>query len=276
MRVKCPCCGNYPWESRTSALFEICSICFWQNDGMEKAGGANHVSLAQGRENYKKFGSCRKEFAEYTRKPYDYELPENNVVTPKFPGNRAKELFFQYDGKHYYMSLDGVLDEYQKNHVSKRTERAWRQELLDNAIENINSTRNNNLIESYINVYIQIGHKFISRRFISNLLRCIEANFEKMDSFAAMLGTEQIVSLLKNLKQKNRIIHSAYFNKTMEHMVMLMKKNFERGIIIADERYYGDGKLPSCIIPEEQVKRMNKDIEEWQEIVRRKRILKLM
>lgn len=273
MRVKCPCCGNYPWESRDSAFFEICSICFWQNDGMEKAGGANHVSLVQGRENYKKFGACMEEFSEYTRKPYGYELPEKNVATQKYPENRAKELFFQYDGKHYYMSLDGVLDEYKKSRVSKRTERAWRQELLDNTIENINSTRNNNLIEGYMNVYVQIGHKFLSKKVISNLIRCIEANFEKMDSFAAILGIERIVSLLKSLKYRTKIIYIVYFNETIEHMVMLMKKNLERGIIIADERYYEDGKLPDYIMPDEQIKRMNRDIEEWQEIIRRRRIL---
>lgn len=94
MRVKCPCCGNYPWESRDSAFFDICPICFWQNDGMEKLDkpcGPNHVSLRQGRKNYKKFGAYMEELAEYTRKPYDYELPENNVATQKYPENRAKE-----------------------------------------------------------------------------------------------------------------------------------------------------------------------------------------
>lgn len=61
-RVACPCCGF----TTLSALggFEICPVCFWQDDGQDDPhaaevwGGPNgDLSLAQARKNYAQFGA---------------------------------------------------------------------------------------------------------------------------------------------------------------------------------------------------------------------------
>ena len=44
---------------------------------------------------------------------------------------RAKEMFLQYGGNRYYMSLDGVEQIYDSFRVSKETEEAWRREFLE-------------------------------------------------------------------------------------------------------------------------------------------------
>ena len=42
----------------------------------------------------------------------------------------AKEMFLQYSGNRYYMSLDGVEQIYDSYRVSKETEEEWRREFL--------------------------------------------------------------------------------------------------------------------------------------------------
>jgi len=80
MRYKCSCCGNYTLKDEND---DICKVCYWQEDIVQKAepdyiGGPNKISLNQARNNYSKFGVCDKEFVTKIRKPFKYELPENN------------------------------------------------------------------------------------------------------------------------------------------------------------------------------------------------------
>lgn len=79
MKERCPCCG-----SRTLcelAAFEICRVCFWEDDGQTDAdadkvrGGPNgHLSLTQARANYREFGACDRRFVETVRRPTESEL----------------------------------------------------------------------------------------------------------------------------------------------------------------------------------------------------------
>lgn len=79
-RYKCPCCGYYTFEDAEDAFFEICEVCFWQNDTSEehKVSGANHMTLADARKNFLQYGACREKSSAFVRHPYDYELPQNN------------------------------------------------------------------------------------------------------------------------------------------------------------------------------------------------------
>ena len=85
-KIKCHCCGNYFDAVDFGNDFhdgEICPICFWQFDevGQEKVEisiGPNKVSLADARENYKKFGASTERLKQFVRKPNVDELPENN------------------------------------------------------------------------------------------------------------------------------------------------------------------------------------------------------
>ena len=60
---QCPCCGYYTLEER--GRFEICSVCFWEDDdptervgqpAPERPQGPNRVHLWQARENFKVYG----------------------------------------------------------------------------------------------------------------------------------------------------------------------------------------------------------------------------
>lgn len=71
----CPCCG-YATLSEP-AEYEICEICFWEDDGQddpldrEPFFGPNGVSLAEARFNFIVFGAAEKKDLRHCRKPND-------------------------------------------------------------------------------------------------------------------------------------------------------------------------------------------------------------
>lgn len=85
-KIMCPCCENYTIESDDEIIVEICEVCFWQYDLTAHKQpnlkiGANGVTLNEARENYKRYGACKKEFADkgLVRKPFSEELREENI-----------------------------------------------------------------------------------------------------------------------------------------------------------------------------------------------------
>lgn len=75
----CPCCGYLTIGEEPPGTFEICPVCFWEDDNVQfedpnYAGGANSVSLNQARENFRHFGAVSKEFVNQVRKPLPQEI----------------------------------------------------------------------------------------------------------------------------------------------------------------------------------------------------------
>lgn len=72
MIYTCPCCG---YLSLTSEIFDICDICFWEDDPIcrnepDFIGGANgYLSLRQAQLNFSVIGACDKAFLKDVRKP---------------------------------------------------------------------------------------------------------------------------------------------------------------------------------------------------------------
>jgi hypothetical protein len=74
----CPCCG-YKTLSECGGD-EICSVCFWQDDGQNEQdadivrGGPNgSLSLTKARDNFRIFGACEERFIKNVRKPFPNE-----------------------------------------------------------------------------------------------------------------------------------------------------------------------------------------------------------
>ena len=77
-KYKCVCCGYYTLNIKPDNTFEICPVCFWEDDGVQGnnenyAGGANNVSLRVARKNFKKFGAIEIEFKKTVRLPKEEE-----------------------------------------------------------------------------------------------------------------------------------------------------------------------------------------------------------
>ena len=80
MSYPCPCCGNLTLDEESPGSFDICPVCYWEDDLVQfndptYSGGANKVSLEVARKNYLEFGACEREFISLVRKPKLDEEP---------------------------------------------------------------------------------------------------------------------------------------------------------------------------------------------------------
>ncbi|MCB9891958.1 MAG: hypothetical protein H6833_09950 [Planctomycetes bacterium] len=79
--LRCPCCGNKTLDER--GAFEICPVCFWEDDGQDDydadviRGGPNgSLSLTTARTNYRRFGASDERSLGHVRAPRPEELPD--------------------------------------------------------------------------------------------------------------------------------------------------------------------------------------------------------
>lgn len=78
MKYTCPCCG-YKVFSQAPGSYDICPICFWEDD-IEQLfyladGGAN-INLIDAQKNYKKFGAIEEKYIENVRKPNESDVKD--------------------------------------------------------------------------------------------------------------------------------------------------------------------------------------------------------
>jgi len=80
LRYPCPCCGYRTLISPPPGTYDICEVCFWEDDAgqfedPESERGANHVSLREARENFRAFGASEERFLDNVRPPRAEETP---------------------------------------------------------------------------------------------------------------------------------------------------------------------------------------------------------
>ena len=78
VRYACPCCKYLTLRSRGD--YEICKVCFWEDDNVQFEdpdfrGGANVVSLNEGRNNFLAFGASQEQFRNNVRPSRPDEQP---------------------------------------------------------------------------------------------------------------------------------------------------------------------------------------------------------
>lgn len=78
MKYRCPCCGFYTLKECPIGNYEICPVCFWEDDPCsyddpDEECCSNGVSLNQAKSNYMEFGACKEELKMYVRNPFDDE-----------------------------------------------------------------------------------------------------------------------------------------------------------------------------------------------------------
>jgi hypothetical protein len=78
----CPCCRYVTLTERGS--FEICPVCFWEDDGQDDPdadvvpGGPNgQLSLTQARQNFALLGACDARCRAFVRPPLPGEIPKS-------------------------------------------------------------------------------------------------------------------------------------------------------------------------------------------------------
>ncbi len=83
MKYTCPCCGYRTLGEEPPATYDICEICFWEDDGIQFSdpdciGGANIPSLRQAQKNFIVFGACEERCIEFVRKPNEKDEKDPN------------------------------------------------------------------------------------------------------------------------------------------------------------------------------------------------------
>lgn len=79
-RYPCPCCGYLTLVEPPTGTYDICAVCFWEDDTVQfrdpdSEGGANAVSLNQARENFRAHGVSEIRFRSNVRPPLPEERP---------------------------------------------------------------------------------------------------------------------------------------------------------------------------------------------------------
>ncbi|MGG0729499.1 CPCC family cysteine-rich protein [Bacillus paramycoides] len=81
MKYTCPCCGYKTLEEEPPGTYEICKICYWEDDPVQfkdpdLEGDANEASLRQAQKNFIVFGACEKRCAGLVRKPTSEDIKD--------------------------------------------------------------------------------------------------------------------------------------------------------------------------------------------------------
>ena len=79
-RFPCPCCGYLTMSEEERGSYEICPVCYWEDDRQQFEDpaldvGANAVSLEQARRNFAEDGAAEARFLDNVRPPQDEEIP---------------------------------------------------------------------------------------------------------------------------------------------------------------------------------------------------------
>jgi hypothetical protein len=77
---RCPCCGFHTLPRQPGGTFDLCPVCFWEDDPIqfedhEYEGGANTVNLRTAQENFRQFGASERRFLSHVRPPLPDEMP---------------------------------------------------------------------------------------------------------------------------------------------------------------------------------------------------------
>ena len=95
----CPCCG-YKAFTEPPGSYEICAICFWEDDIVQLAfpdlsGGANKCSLIEGQRNFDTLGACEERVKGYVRPAKGSDLRDSDWR----PLNMECDQFLKWDNR---------------------------------------------------------------------------------------------------------------------------------------------------------------------------------
>lgn len=106
--------------------------------------------------------------------------------------NRAKELFFIFNGNEFFMWKDGYLDEYNSYKVSDEEKLIWRRELIEKLYSQLEVKH-----ESTLSGLCGIINFFGDPELLEKILNYISANYTEADSFLKIRYAENLFDIME-------------------------------------------------------------------------------
>jgi hypothetical protein len=148
--LRCPCCWCKTFGERGG--YEICPICFWEDDGQDDAhadevwGGPNGaLSLAEARANYRAFGASSQRRRQFVRPPRPEELPEYD---PRDEGPVLEKLKAAGWVTRYWQDRQDLYAEWSE--AGKQKIRDWRANQHELGLESENQVNVLNFYSRYL------------------------------------------------------------------------------------------------------------------------------
>jgi hypothetical protein len=84
-RYPCPCCGNLTLDEEPPGTYDICPVCYWEDDNVQydypdMRGGANPMSLNEAKASYRAIGVISPEWKKHVRPPRECEIPKGDSL----------------------------------------------------------------------------------------------------------------------------------------------------------------------------------------------------
>ncbi|SET30156.1 CPCC family cysteine-rich protein [Hymenobacter actinosclerus] len=81
-KYQCPCCGFFTLDEGRNNSFDICPVCFWEDDSFQlhhpdSGGGPNTPSLNEAQNNFRTYGACEQTMLIHVRPPFPEEMPDD-------------------------------------------------------------------------------------------------------------------------------------------------------------------------------------------------------
>ena len=135
----------------------------------------------------------------------------------------AKSIFFAHNGEKYYMSLNGVLDEYKRFNIPEYIESEWLLDLFNEQFSILyKDDFNLDNIAKFRDI-IQLLKKLKKYSLILKAMQYLEENFDKYDSFASVMLLEIGIQLSECLDGKKRYI---FYQKLIDFTSIIKKKEY--------------------------------------------------
>ena len=126
--------------------------------------------------------------------------------------DRAEYLYKTYECSYYFMSLDGVLDEYKSYNIDDETEEKWMQEFIE---ENISSITAKNACDKVLKIY-HLGREATNEKQLEKLFNTVNKIYGISD--------QEIIMICEDMQQMIRRGYRVDKEKTKKIMKNLLSR----------------------------------------------------